>query len=74
MRIPTEGELIEMQAKFDVLAEMAYVLRGKARDEREDHRFADAEELEFDAAVLVEVSELADSLLDLVRSQMAVPR
>lgn len=70
MRIPTEGELIEMQAKFDVLVEMANDLEKRSENYGGDRR----DQMESDAFTLREVSELADSLLDLVRSQMAVPR
>jgi hypothetical protein len=74
MRIPSEGELIEMQAKFAQLDELAAALEERAGDERMDGNRGHAEELEGDAAILTELSDLADSLFDLVRSQMAVPR
>ena len=75
MRIPSEGELIEMQAKFDALVEMAERIKEiYAENERDRGNRGNADDLDAEAAELMAISELADSLLDLVRSQMAVPR
>lgn len=76
MKIPSEGELIEIEHKFEFLEELA----SKA-DERAERAFdhgntGTGTEQEYLAMYLRELSDIADSLLDLIRalSSKAVSR
>ena len=77
MKIPSEGELIEIRHKFELLEELAGEAddRAKRALDRGDKDTA-AQEQEWLAIDLRGLSGIADSLLDLIRelSSQAVSR